>query len=275
MKTTNLLLMVIFIAINCSAQKLEKLWTSSSSFQTPESVLYDPEMGIFYVSNIGTDRDVKSSDGFISMMDSEGEIENLKWLTGLNDPKGMAVKGYRLYVADINQLVVINTEQASPLAKYQIVNAKFLNDVAISKSGIVFVSDSHDQNIYALIEGVFSLWLSDPRLVNVNGLWSENGKLYAGNSSIWEIDIETKEMKELVTGTGAVDGLEKIEDGKFVFSNWIGQIFVSVGTEVIKLLDTTESKINTADLDYLPDSKTILVPTFSGNTIDCYKLNFE
>lgn len=264
--------MLIFLTLASSAQKLEKVWSISSGLITPESVLYDPEMDMLYLTNMGTQLDLKTSDGFISLLNPNGSVENLKWICGLNDPKGMAIYKDKLFVADLNELVILSIEHASIIKKIQPIKAKYLNDVTVTSNGIVFVSDMKDQCIYALIDGEFTVWLSDIRLDNVNGLWAEDNKLYAGNSSIWEIDIDTKEMKEIVQGTGAVDGLEKISSDVFIFSNWIGKIFVTTGNIVFPLLDSSAEKINTADLDYLPDNKTIIVPTFSGNSLDCYRL---
>jgi len=275
MKAKIVLLMGIVFTINVSAQKLEKIWTSSADFNTPESVLYNPEMEICFVANMGTEKDTKTEDGFISLMNLDGEITNLKWVTGLRDPKGMAVFNGRLYVADMDELVVIDIAAASFITKYHKPTSKFLNDVTVSNEGIVYVSDMRDQRIYALINGEFTSWLNDPRLENVNGLWAENGILYAGNASVWEINPETKEMKEIVTGCGGIDGLETIGGGRFIFSNWGGKIYVSKDSTSILLIDTSEAKLNTADLDYLPTSKRVLVPTFFGNTIDCYQLTLE
>jgi hypothetical protein len=63
-----------------------------------------------------------------------------------------------------------------------------------------------------------------------------------------------------------------MENGEFIYSNWPGRIFVTKGTESIKLLDTVDKK-HTADIDYVPGKKLVLVPTFSGNSVEAYKLN--
>ncbi|HPR31071.1 MAG TPA: hypothetical protein PLK12_03205 [Prolixibacteraceae bacterium] len=272
MKKLSVFFIVFLLSFGASGQKLEKRWSTSQGFETPESVLYDPEMEMVYVANMGTERDQNTSDGFLSLLDLNGQIENIKWITGLHEPKGMAVYDERLYVADINELVVIDLNSASLFKKYPAPDAIFLNDVCVSENGTVFVSDSRDQRIYALINNELVSWLHLPELENVNGLWSEKGKLYAGNASIWEIDIESKEMNERLGGAGGVDGLEKIDDRSFLFSNWAGRIYLSQGQEIIQLLDSTEEKINTADIDYLPRQKRVLVPTFFGNSVDCYQL---
>jgi outer membrane protein assembly factor BamB len=269
---TSLLLVLLTVGIGANAQILEKIWSSSPEFITPESALYDEGLDVVFVSNIGHERDSKVGDGFISQMNLDGEILNLKWLSGLNAPKGMAIWNGKLYVSDMDELVVINIETASIVERYPAPNAKFLNDVSVCKNGIVFVSDMHDRRIYALQNNRFESWLQHPDLENVNGLWAEEGKLYAGNNSVWKIDIATKEMKEQFGETKGIDGLEKLENGNFIFSNWAGRIHVSDMGNVVTLLDTTEESRNTADIDFVPGKNIVLVPTFLGNNVDAYKL---
>lgn len=272
MKTLKLIFILCILSATVTAQKLEKLWSSPTEMKTPESVLYNSELDIVFVANMGEVRNTINGDGFIAQMNLDGKITNLKWLEGLNDPKGMAIEKGKLYVSDINELVIIDIKTARIEKKYLIPDAKFLNDVTICKNGIVFVSDSHAQHIYALTQGEFKLWLENEKIKGVNGLWAEEEKLYAGNESVWEIDIKTKELKELFNGTGGIDGLEKMDDGNFIFSNWVGKIYVSKKEQVIKLLDVSEKNTNTADIDYIPLSKIVLVPTFRGNNIDAYQL---
>ena len=272
MKT--LLFTIILILITCStfSQKLEKLWSSPAEFKTPESVLYDPDQEMIFVSNIGPTKDVKNGDGFISLLSTDGKIENLYWVKGLNDPKGLAVWGKNLYVADMDELVVIEYESARIVKRYHFPIAKFLNDVTALSKNMIFISDMLDHRIYLFNDGVFTSWKYDPKLENVNGLWAQKGKIYAGTDTIWEIDIETQEMKEILCNTGYVDGLQKIGENSFIFSNWEGRIFLSKNDEIVKLLDTSESKINTADISFAPELGILLVPTFNGNTVDAYKL---
>jgi hypothetical protein len=272
MKTLSL--SFIFVLFSCMAfsQKLVKLWSSPAEFKTPESVIYNADQGMIFVSNIGPTRDVKNGDGFISLLSTDGEIENLQWVKGLNDPKGLALWGKNLYVADIDELVVIEYESAKIVKKYHLPIAKFLNDVTALSKNMIFISDMLDKRIYLFNDGIITSWKYDPKLENVNGLWAEKGKLYAGNDTIWEIDVETQEMKSLFGNTGGVDGLQKLGDNDFIFSNWIGKIFFSKNGEISQLLDTSEAKINTADIYFAPELEILFVPTFNGNTIDAYKL---
>lgn len=271
---TFLFLTIFSLALAVNAQQLEKLWVSAPDLQTPESALYNAVLDIVFVSNLGQVRDSKTGDGFIAQMNLKGEITTLKWLTGLNDPKGMAIFNGKLYVADMDELVEIDIKQAKVVKSYPAPNAKYLNDVTVCNNGMVFVSDMRDQRIYVLKNGVFESWLQHSDLENVNGLWAEKGKLFAGNASVWEIDIKTKAMNELYVKTQGIDGLEKLENGEFIFSNWAGRIHITKQQKVVTLLNRAENQQNTADIDFVPHKNLVLVPTFFGNTVEAFTLAY-
>jgi outer membrane protein assembly factor BamB len=274
MRTLALLILVI-IAFQSNAQKMTKLWSTPQTLKVPESVLYNNELDVAFVACMNDEQNEKTGDGYIAQINLKGEIINGSWLTGLNDPKGMAIHEGKLFVSDMNELVVIDIESAVVDTAYLIPDASFFNDVTVSKNGVVFVSDSHEQHIYALKDSTFSLWLDDPKLGGVNGLWAEGDNLYAGNNSVWAIDQKSKSIVELFSGTGGIDGLETIGNRNFIFSNWGGRIYISDNGKVIKLLDTSEVEINTADIDYIPKKNLVLVPTFFTNRIDAYELDMK
>ena len=255
-----------------NAQKLEKVWETSNGINTPESVLYDEEADIIYVSNINGVPTEKDGKGFLSILNSDGSVKNLKWVENLNAPKGMALHDGKLYVSDIDVLVEIDVSTGRIISKYHAANAVFLNDVAACQNGMIFVSDTRTAKIYVLQGGGVSLWMEGEPFEVPNGLFTEQGKLYVGDQNIYEVDIETKEVKQIIANAGGVDGLEKNNRGEFVFSNWPGRIFIHRNGKNIKLLDTTEQEINTADLDFSLKLDLVLVPTFYDNRVVAYKI---
>ncbi len=255
-------------------QQLIKVWESQARLQVPESVLYDSDSGNIFVSNIQGSPMKKDGNGFISMLDNNGHIKTLKWVTGLNAPKGMAIFDGKLYVADIDKLVGIDIEKAKIIEEYPVKNAVFLNDVTACKNGMVFVSDSRTGKIYLFENHKISEFPLDP-VNGINGLCAANGKLYIGSNNIYELDIQTKEMNVLFEDTGGIDGIKRMEDGNFVFSHWTGGIFITKENQIIKLLDTSAEGINSADIDYIKESRLILVPTFNDNRVVAYMLTQE
>src|SRR5690242_10469967 len=79
-------------------------------FLAPESVLYDSTQDIYFVSSIAGSGTAKDDNGFISRLRPDGAIENLKFIEGgkngvtLNAPKGLAIVGDTLWVADIDEI---------------------------------------------------------------------------------------------------------------------------------------------------------------------------
>jgi DNA-binding beta-propeller fold protein YncE len=276
MKTifTGLFLILIFETNLLSAQRLEKVWQTTADLKTPESVLYDQQRDVIYVSNINGDSSEKDGNGFISILNPDGSVKNLEWVKNLNAPKGLAIFKGKLYVADIDQLVEIDIEKGTNTAKYDAPGAVFLNDVTANADGMIFVSDTRTAKIHVLNDKKLTVWMEGEPLQNPNGLMAEKGKLLVGDNNVYEVDIQTKKTILLIKDAGGVDGLEKNKEGDFVFSNWPGRIFIYKNGKTIKLLDTIAQKINTADIGYDLKHDLVLVPTFFDNHIVAYKIVF-
>jgi DNA-binding beta-propeller fold protein YncE len=274
MKTifTVLFAIMIFGVNILSAQRLEKVWETTTELKTPESVIYYPEKDVIYVANINGDPVAKDGNGFISVLSPDGKIKNLEWIKNLNAPKGMAIYKGKLYVSDITQLVEIDIEKGTITAKYDAPDAVFLNDVTACMNGMIFVSDNRTAKIHVLNEGKFTVWMEGKPLETPNGLMAEKGKLLVGDKNIYEVDIQTKKTTLLIENAGGVDGLEKNNTGDFVFSNWPGRIFIHKNGKTTKLLDTTAQELKTADIDYALKLDLVLVPTFFDNRIVAYKI---
>lgn len=275
MKTIfTVLFATLFLASNIlNAQKLEKVW-ETTGLKTPESVMYYPEKDVIFVANINGDSSAKDGNGFISVLNSDGKIKTLEWVKDLNAPKGMAIYKGKLFVADVDQLVEIDIEKGSITARYEAPGAVFLNDVTACMNGMIFVSDTRTAKIHVLTDGKFTVWMEGKPFETPNGLMAEKGKLLVGDKNIYEVDIQTKKVNLLIEDAGGVDGLEKNNDGDFVFSNWPGRIFINKNGKTTKLLDTTEKELNTADIDYALKPDLLLVPTFFDNRIVAYKIIF-
>src|SRR6266699_1541281 len=120
-----------------------------AGFSTPESVLLDSAQDIYFVSNINGSPTAKDNNGFISRVRPDGAIENLKFIEGgragvtLNGPKGLAVAGDTLWVADIDAVRAFNARTGAPLDSFKLdsAGAVFLNDLTIA-SGAIYITDT-------------------------------------------------------------------------------------------------------------------------------------
>ena len=253
--------------------KLEKIWVTNPVLRTPESVLYDAQRNVIYVSNINGKPSVKDGDGFISRLSPDGKVTDKKWVTGLDAPKGLGIYGDKLYVSDIHSLVVISIPEKKVLKRYTDSLASFLNDVAVDDEGNVYVSDMGASAVYRLHGGIFEKWIRDKRLNGPNGLYVEDDRLLAGlKDRIVSIDLQSREIKDFILHTGSIDGLEADGRGNYLISDWSGHVnLVSPGKKKVLLLNTTAIGMQAADIDFVKSSGMLLVPTFGNNRVVAYR----
>ncbi len=263
------------IADRSTVYKLELVWASDTLLRTPESVFFDKERKILYVSNVNLNPWEKDGNGFISKMDLSGNIIELKWIVGLSSPTGMGISGSSLYIADTDEIVQADVETGEVTKRYSIDGIPNLNDITVGDDGVVYVTGSGSNTIYALEDDTITEFLVGED-ESFNGLYWEKDRLLlltAGSSQFMEIDWDTKEVNIISENMEGGDGIVSIGDGEYLTSSWAGAIFhVSAEGVVTKLLDTEPDKVNTADFDYSADDNLLFVPTFFDNRVKAYKL---
>ncbi|MFA6400371.1 MAG: hypothetical protein WCX31_01920 [Salinivirgaceae bacterium] len=272
MKKFLFLIAFVGIVLLGNAQKAVKIWETPAILEVPESVLFDDS--VIYVSNVKGSPAEKDSNGYISRLTPNGDIIAQHWVTGLHAPKGMAVYGNLLYVADVDRVAVIDRKQGIIVQFIEIPGSKFLNDVTASNQGVVAVSDMIDNTIYLIRNNRFELLVKDSVLQQVNGLYWENENLFAGIANvIYKVDVTTKILQKLIEGTGEIDGLERFTANKFIISDWTGKVqVVSTDSAPVEVLNLAAEKYNAADIDYCIKTKTLFIPTFFGNSLAAYRI---
>ncbi|MDD3643543.1 MAG: SMP-30/gluconolactonase/LRE family protein [Candidatus Krumholzibacteria bacterium] len=259
---------------------LVKMWATEPVFKVPESICFDGEREILYVSNIAGKSNEKDGVGFISRLALDGTVRKLEWVTGLDAPKGMAVRGGSLFVSNIDELVEIDIRTDSIARRYPAGGAQFLNDVAVDAEGNVYVSDSSKENsaIYRLAGDTLEVWASGKAISSPNGLMVDGGRLIIGNSGdamLKAIDLKTGEVSDLYTVGSGIDGLAKDRKGNFIVSDWAGRTsLIEPSGAITVLLDTRAEKINAADLDFVPGEDLVIIPTFHDNRVVAAKLRY-
>ena len=255
---------------------LTRMWTTEPILEVPECVLYRPADNLFYVSNVSGQPAEKNGKGFVSKMDLDGSIVELKWASGLNAPKGMIIHGGSLYVSDIDELVQIDLKSGNITRRYPAAGAVFLNDVEADQKGNIYVGDSSAENgrIYRLSDGKLETWLKTPEMERPNGLHMHESRLLAGdarNGKLISIDPNTKMISPIAVTDSGIDGLKPDGHGNFFTSNWKGRTtLITAEGKTIILMDTTEANINSADFEYLAEKKLLVIPTFFDNRVVAY-----
>ncbi len=265
-----------FLRAAAQQPTLEKLWTSDTTLRVPESVYFDAKRNVLYVANIDGAPWGKDGKGFISRMTPEGKITDLKWVEGLNAPKGMGVHGNNLYVADLDAVVVIDIAKGAIVTRHAINGAMNLNDVTVSPNGTVYVSDSKMKKVHTFENGKSAELLDSAKsgLRGPNGLLFHQGQLLVLDGGAANRAEKNNTITKLVDIAKGTDGIEHVKASEYVVSCWQGEMFyidLKAGT-AIKMLDTQGEKLQTADIGYDAKKRIVYVPTFYGNRVSAYQL---
>jgi len=260
------------------AAGVEKAWETDRSFRMPESVVYDPERRVAYVSNYdGFTRSGPEGLQFISTVGLDGVVKDPEWASGLRNPTGMAVWKRTLYVVERGGLVEIDTGSGEVRERRAIPGARFPNDVAVDKRGRLYISDSARSVIYRFADGRFEEWLAGGDIQDPNGLVVDGDRLIVGangDQSLKAVDLKTQEVTRIARlGSGVIDGLSLDRNGNYLVSHWQGRIYrVTPRGEVTRLLDTSVVGAYSADFGYAPEERLILIPTFYGDRVSAYRI---
>src|SRR5512134_222274 len=98
---------------------------ATGGFRTPESVRYDADLDIYFVSNIDGGMTTKDGNGFISRLGPDGALLDTAFIRGgvngvvLNAPKGMVVVGDTLWVTDIDAVRAFDKRSGAPVASVE------------------------------------------------------------------------------------------------------------------------------------------------------------
>jgi len=256
--------------------KLEKVWETERVFKTPESVAIDLKNRVLYVSNVNENPWETDGNGFISKIDFDGNIIDENWASeGMHGPKGMGVFNNRLYVADVDAVLIIDTKTGNIVKRITANADAGLNDITISQDGTVYVSASNGNKIFKIENEKLKVFADDD-FNRPNGLLAENERLLlltSGSSKLFELDYSNSKKKILAENLGRGDGLVDIGDGYYIASDWSGRLFlVDKKYNITVLLDTRALNINTADIGFLPEKQLLFLPTFFDNRVISFKV---
>jgi sugar lactone lactonase YvrE len=237
---------------------------------TPESVAIGPD-GKYYISNLG--RPGLRGDGAIKVVE-DGTVKDL--VTGLDDPKGVIVWEDHLYVADIDKVwrISLTGEKELLLGPEDFPRRPlFLNDIAISASGNLYISDTQLGLIFKVSTDHEVSILADrssfPELRGPNGLvFDQEGDLLV-------IDFNTgKLLKIAPDGSGEVigenfgggDGLAFDAEGNLYISDYKGgKIFRRVPDGSVEII--AQGLKAPADIAIDLERNLLLVPEFNGDRL--------
>ncbi|TGQ02281.1 MULTISPECIES: ATP/GTP-binding protein [unclassified Mesorhizobium] len=172
---TSAFIATIGIAAAPPAQAGE-LWRATG-LEQPESALFDAANNRIIVSNISGNPGDADGIGYLSVLSTEGKIVTQHWTDGMDAPKGMAIAGGKLYVADITKVRVVDLASGKLIASIVIPNAVFLNDMTSDQSGKVYVTDMLADTIWRIDGDRPELFVRDAMLAAPNGVFADGNRL--------------------------------------------------------------------------------------------------
>jgi len=181
---------VICHSVACCTGLVLSLLASTGSAQiivtdlrTPYSFVSSQSGAEYFISSINGEPEAADNNGFITKLDANGKILNLKFIQGgnvdvtLNAPKGMALVDQTLYVADLDTLRAFDIKSGRPVAAVAMPGTTtespaHLTDVAFDGQGLLYCSDQKANRIYRidLASQKVSVLVTDQALAGPTGL---------------------------------------------------------------------------------------------------------
>lgn len=280
-----------------AANRTERL-KSVEGFSTPEGVRYDEAADAWFVSNINGSPLGKDGNGFISRLTSEGTVDSLHFIMGgrggvtLHAPKGMAIIGDTLFVADIDAVRAFHRVTGAPITSWNLApqGALFLNDVAATPDGDVYVSDtqvrfqpdgsmSHPGTDRIFMLGrdrkSASVVLRNDSLGRPNGItWDAKGNRLVivafGSGAIHGWTPGSDALTTIATGKGQFDGVEMLSNGRMLVSSWADSTVSMVdGDSIRTVVRGVEAP---ADIGLNPRAGILAIPLFNANRVEIWRV---
>jgi hypothetical protein len=207
-------LALVALSLACggpSPQDRELVQATDALLEFPESVVWDKANDAWYVSNFGGTRFADDSgkapskadeNGFITKLTSNGNIDTLKWITGLHAPKGLSIYDGKLYEADVD----ISDMMTNRILRYTQGSDKtevFLESAELEMPNGLYVDGN------TLVVGAWGV-ITDPATFGTD---------VKGRVKL--IDLDTKTITNVGDGPIAnIDGIVKYGDD-YIITDWV------------------------------------------------------
>ena len=286
MKTPiSILLLCLAAILPASAVAVSNIVVKDIGLATPESVEYYADEDVYLVTNINGSPFDADDNGFISKISPDGEVIDLKWIDGswagtiLHAPKGAAIVGDNLMVADRNQVHIFELPGGKQVNSVTIDGSSFLNGISPGSGDFVYVTDSglNEGFTPSGTDAIYKVWtdgtvetvVKDPDMGHPNGIIEDGNMLLVvtfGSGKVYRVDANGRRLGMPSPDKGGLDGLLKLDDGRYVFSSWGGSaIYILDRDKSITAIDGSYDA--PADLGLDTSRNRVLVPLFKRNML--------
>jgi hypothetical protein len=263
-------------------------------FSTPESAIWDAKDDVWFVSNINGNPSARDGNGFISRLTRDGVLDSPRFIAGgrdsvvLNGPKGLALVGDTLWVADIDAIRAFNIQTGQPVASVVLGRqAKFLNDIAVGPDGTLYITDTgveFDPNgqmshpgpdrIFALKGRTVSVAAEGDWLERPNGItWDQANSRFVivpfGGPHLLGWSPGAANADTLGTGPGGQDGVEVL-DGELLVTSWADStVFAASASGNRKVVTGVPSP---ADIGVDQLRGLVAIPIFTEDRVEVWRV---
>jgi sugar lactone lactonase YvrE len=293
MLKSSALVVPLAVALACAPAEREPaadaapIEIANAGFATPESMLHDPAADVYLVSNINGVPSDQDDNGFISRIGPDGAVLTLKWIDGATDavtlhaPKGMAIKGDTVFVADIDVVRMFDRSTGAPLGARAVPGATFLNDVAVGPDGTVYVTDTGirisaegmqetgTDAVYRLTADGAIAVVRGADLGHPNGIVVDTTGIVVvsfGSGAVYRIDPATGARTDLLAPPqGGLDGVVALSDGSLLVSSWTGSRVYRLAAAGATMMG--DSVASPADIGLDARRSRVLIPVFTENKV--------
>ena len=235
----------------------------------PESAVWNPVTHAYLISNAGS--------GYILSLKNKKEFDVFN-TTKLVSPKGLAVMGSSVYVAEPTSIVAYNLKDGKEVMRYAIPGAVGLNDIAVSPAGVVYASDMQGNAIVMLDPKTKKGdKFHNPDLQTPNGIYyvqKDTLELlyivsFRPNAPVQVLNLKTKEFKSVHdVFISQADGITRDKEGNWLISSWADKKIYKYKPDFTKPTTTGESFESPADIYYNTALDELVIPLFDKNTIN-------
>ena len=268
-----------------------------AQMKTPESVHYDADLDVWFVSNINGNPSQHDGNGYIVKVPAESTTTTTMFAEGgkngvkLDAPKGIATTADQLWVADIDVVRVFDKKTGKPLKTISLKTQKatFLNDVAVGADSAVYVTDTgiafdaKGGMSHPGVNRIFRIALSDNKVTEAatgDSLGSPNGITWdAANGRFVLAPFASKDVQawkpgsaptKIADGPGQYDGIEVLRDGRILVSSWAdSSINVVRDGKMSRIVSTVSAP---ADIGFDSKRGVLAIPRFDQNQVEFWKI---
>ncbi|MGR8949237.1 MAG: SMP-30/gluconolactonase/LRE family protein [Gammaproteobacteria bacterium] len=247
----------------------------------PENAYWHADSQSWFVSNLGGGLSLeKDGYGWVARFDKLGNIISPRWVDKLDAPTGMGAHHGHLFVADRGRVHEIDIESGKILRDIALPDSEFVNDVAVTPGGRVFVSDTAKNRIYEVADGQATIWLESPSLQSPNGLWVQGNSIVVATwgpmtdlatfatehaGTLLRVDINSKSITPVGEGKPIAnfDGLVAVGN-TFYATDWTGgRLLRIIEQGAVRVVMSGFNQL--ADLGYDPQSNRLGLPIMKDN----------